>query len=120
MVTSLLTLYVVVRVWSKAFWRPRADAPEGALALAKPLALLPSDEYVEFDEREEVGRMPLSMLAPTMALIVVSLLMTVFAGPLLGVTDRAADSLMQRSDYLDTVPADSTPERYVDSVTGVR
>ncbi|MBB1053700.1 Na+/H+ antiporter subunit D [Dietzia sp. B44] len=120
MVTSLLTLYVVVRVWSKAFWRPRADAPEGAVALAKPLALLPSDEYVEFDEREEVGRMPLSMLAPTMALIVVSLLMTVFAGPLLGVTDRAAESLMERHDYLDTIPLDSTPERYVDSVTGVR
>lgn len=120
MVTSLLTLYVVVRVWSKAFWRPRADAPEGALALAKPLSLLPSDEYVEFDEREEVGKMPLSMLAPTMALIVVSLLMTVFAGPLLGVTDRAAGSLMERQEYLDTIPGDAAPDRSVDSVTGVR
>jgi len=120
MVTSLLTLYVVVRVWSKAFWRPRADAPEGAVALAKPLALLPSDEYVEFDEREEVGKMPLSMLAPTMALIVVSLLMTVFAGPLLGVADRAAASLMERDQYIDTVPVDATPGRYVGSVTGVR
>lgn len=120
MVTSLLTLYVVARVWSKAFWRPRADAPEGALALAKPLSLLPSDEYVEFDEREEVGKMPLSMLAPTMALIVVSLLMTVFAGPLLGVTDRAAESLMERNEYLDTIPVDRSPDRFVDSVTGVR
>ena len=27
--TSLLTLYVVARVWTKAFWRARADAPEG-------------------------------------------------------------------------------------------
>ncbi len=25
--TSLLTLYVVARVWTKAFWRARADAP---------------------------------------------------------------------------------------------
>jgi len=120
MVTSLLTLYVVVRVWSKAFWRPRADAPEGAIALAKPLALLPSDEYVEFDERDEVGRMPWSMLAPTWALIVVSLLMTVFAGPLLAVTDGAAESLRERVEYLVTVPTDATPERFVDSVTGVR
>jgi len=110
----------VVRVWSKAFWRPRVDAPEGAMALARPLALLPSDEYVEFDEREEVGKMPLSMLVPTGALIVVSLLMTVFAGPLLSVTDSAAESLMQRSEYLDTVPTDDTPGRYVGSVTGVR
>ncbi|HHX84599.1 MAG TPA: Na+/H+ antiporter subunit D [Actinomycetales bacterium] len=119
-VTSLLTLYVVVRVWSKAFWRPRADAPEGSLVLAKPLALLPSDEYVEFDEREEVGRMPLSMLGPTIGLVVVSLLMTVFAGPLLGITDRAAETLIDRQEYLVTVPADATPGRHVDSLTGVR
>lgn len=120
MVTSLLTLYVMVRVWSKAFWRPRADAPEGALALAKPLSLLPSDEYVEFDEREEVGRMPLSMLAPTLGLVAVSLLMTVFAGPLLGITDRAAADLVERHEYLDTVYEDLTPGRHVDTVTGVR
>lgn len=118
-VTSLLTLYVVVRVWSKAFWRPRADAPEGSLVLAKPLALLPSDEYVEFDEREEVGRMPLSMLGPTIGLVVVSLLMTVFAGPLLGITDRAAATLVDRREYLETVPADASPGRHVDSLTGV-
>ncbi len=120
MLTSLLTLYVVVRVWSKAFWRPRADAPEGGLALAKPLALLPSDEYVEFDEREEVGRMPMSMLAPTVGLVVVSLLMTVFAGPLLGITDRAAADLVVRHEYVDTIPADAEPGRVVDSVSGVR
>ena len=30
--TSLLTLYAIARVWTKAFWRSRADAPEGDLA----------------------------------------------------------------------------------------
>ena len=102
MATSLLTLYVVVRVWSKAFWRPRADAPEGAMALAKPLALLPSDEYVEFDERDDVGKMPMSMLTPTLALVVVSLLMTVFAGPLLAVTDRAVTVVDFKTDRVFT------------------
>src|SRR5699024_1073188 len=92
----------------------------GGLALAKPLALLPSDEYVEFDEREEVGRMPMSMLAPTVGLVVVSLLMTVFAGPLLGITDRAAADLVVRHEYVDTIPADAEPGRVVDSVSGVR
>ena len=120
MATSLLTLYVVVRVWSKAFWRPRADAPEGAVALAKPLALLPSDEYVEFDERDDVGRMPLSMLSSTWILVLVSTLMTVFAGPLLAVTDRAAHSLMERGEYIYTIPADQEPGRFVGNPTGVR
>ena len=36
-VTSLLTLYVMARVWTKAFWRARADAPEGNLATAVAL-----------------------------------------------------------------------------------
>ena len=31
-ITSLLTLYVVTRVWTKAFWRSREDAPEGHLS----------------------------------------------------------------------------------------
>ena len=34
--TSLLTLYVVARVWTKAFWRAREDAPEGHLSAAAP------------------------------------------------------------------------------------
>ena len=38
--TSLLTLYAVARVWTKAFWRPRGDAPEGELADAAPSALI--------------------------------------------------------------------------------
>ena len=96
------------------------DRVARALALARPLSLLPSDEYVEFDEREEVGKMPWSMLAPTWALIVVSLLMTIFAGPLLRVADGAAATLRERAEYLYTVPTDTSPDRYVDSVTGVR
>ena len=75
---------------------------------------------MEFDERDDVGRMPMSMLAPTWALVLVSVLMTVFAGPLLGVTDRAAESLMERGEYIYTVPADETPGRYVGNATGVR
>lgn len=35
-ITSLLTLYAVARVWTKAFWRPRSDAPEGDLPQPRP------------------------------------------------------------------------------------
>ncbi len=57
--TSLLTLYVVARVWTKAFWRARADAPEGDLADTAPSALLDrSEEDIAFGDRADVGRMP--------------------------------------------------------------
>ncbi|MGW0023162.1 Na+/H+ antiporter subunit D [Rhodococcus sp. NPDC003383] len=103
-VTSLLTLYVIARVWSKAFWRARADAPEGDLADVAPSALIDeSSEDIAFDERADVGRMPLAMLVPTAGLVAVGLALTVFAGPLLDISERAAANLMDRSVYIEAV-----------------
>ena len=89
-ITSLLTLYAVIRVWTKAFWRPRSDAPEGQLAVAHPEALLDDADVIEFADREDPGRMPMSMVAPTAGLLAVGLILAIFAGPMFDVTDRAA------------------------------
>ena len=102
-VTSLLTLYVVARVWTKAFWRARADAPEGDLADNSPSALLDDSSDIAFGDREDVGRMPAFMLIPTIGLVAVGLAMTVFAGPIIDISDRAAADLRERSVYIDAV-----------------
>lgn len=103
-ITSLLTLYVVARVWTKAFWRARADAPEGDLADVSPSALIDeSEQDIAFVDREDVGRMPALMLLPTIALVGVGLALTVFAGQIVAVTDRAATDLQNRSVYVDAV-----------------
>jgi multicomponent Na+:H+ antiporter subunit D len=103
-VTSLLTLYVMTRVWTKAFWRARADAPEGDLSAAAPSALLDdSEDDVSYAERDDVGRMPVGMLLPTGALIAVGLALTVFAGPIFGYAERAADEVMDRGQYVSAV-----------------
>ena len=102
--TSLLTLYVVARVWTKAFWRARADAPEGDLADTAPSALLDrSEEDIAFGDRADVGRMPPAMLVPTVGLALVGLGLTVFAGPLIDISDRAAANLRDRSVYVEAV-----------------
>jgi multicomponent Na+:H+ antiporter subunit D len=101
--TSLLTLYAVARVWAKAFWRPRKDAPEGELADAAPSALIDESTDILFADREDVGRMPLLMLAPTIGLIAVTTALTLSAGPLIGVTQRAAGDLIQRTVYINAV-----------------
>lgn len=102
--TSLLTLYAVARVWTKAFWRARADAPEGDLADVGPSALLDESEAdIAFDDREDVGRIPVLMLIPTVALVLVGLAMTVFAGPLIDISERAAHDLRDRSTYIEAV-----------------
>jgi multicomponent Na+:H+ antiporter subunit D len=103
-VTSLLTLYVMARVWTKAFWRERADAPEGDLADAAPSSLIDdSEEDVAYADRDDVGRMPVGMLIPTGALIAVGLALTVFAGPIFGFSERAAAGVIDRGQYISAV-----------------
>jgi len=105
-ITSLLTLYVVTRVWTKAFWRSRDDAPEGHLSASAPTALLDNTEEsmdIALVERDDVGRMPVGMLAPTGALITVGLLLSVLAGPIFAYTERAADEVLDRGQYISAV-----------------
>jgi multicomponent Na+:H+ antiporter subunit D len=103
-VTSLLTLYVMARVWTKAFWRERADAPEGAFADSSPSSLIDnSTDDVAYADRGDVGRMPVGMLVPTAALIAVGLALTVFAGPIFAFSERAAAEVLERGQYISAV-----------------
>ncbi|GAB2933163.1 Na+/H+ antiporter subunit D [Rhodococcus aerolatus] len=102
-VTSLLTLYVVARVWTKAFWRSRDDAPEGDRTDEGPIEQVDDAANSAVAQRTLAGTMPAGMVAPTVAVVGVSLLLTVVAGPLLGVADRAATDLHDRSSYVTTV-----------------
>ncbi|KWX68330.1 Na+/H+ antiporter subunit D [Mycobacterium sp. NAZ190054] len=104
--TSLLTLYVVARVWTKAFWRSRKDAPEGHLSGPAPAALLDNTDEtmdIELADRDDVGRMPVGMLAPTGALIGVGLMLTILAGPIFSYSDRAAHEVIDRAQYIGAV-----------------
>jgi multicomponent Na+:H+ antiporter subunit D len=108
LVTSLLTLYAVSRVWTKAFWRPRVDAPDGELVAARAAVLLDDIEEVTLDDRDDVGRIPIGMLAPTVALIIIGLGLTVLAGPIFAYSDRAAAEVLDRGQYISAVaPADA-------------
>ncbi|WP_432572015.1 Na+/H+ antiporter subunit D [Kineococcus sp. SYSU DK005] len=106
-VTSLLTLYAVAKVWNRAFWQeppaqqeqereqePGGAPAAGAVALAAPAA----------------ARTPAGMLAPTAALVAVGVAITAVAGPLFGISDRAARDLRERTPYTSTVLHDRVPQ----------
>jgi len=102
--TSLLTLYAIAKVWNRAFWQEppgpgggeRAEpAPVGG-STAVAVAVAP--------------RTPLGMLVPTAALVVVGVGITAIAGPLFGISDRAAADLTERTPYVSTVLHDDVPE----------
>ncbi|SOC57738.1 multisubunit sodium/proton antiporter, MrpD subunit [Ornithinimicrobium cerasi] len=85
--TSLLTLYAVARVWGRAFW---SENPEGITGRGP----------VRGGHHSALG---LGVLLPTTGLVVVGVLLTVAAGPIYDVTTRAAVDLVLRGPYLEAV-----------------
>ncbi|MBE1877771.1 Na+/H+ antiporter subunit D [Myceligenerans pegani] len=86
-VTSLLTLYAVIRAWNKAFWQPRPDGQE-----------LPEESHL-----------PWGMVGPTAALVTIGVGLTVVAGPLYDYAERAASTVMGEEAYIDAVFPDGAP-----------
>ena len=85
-VTSLLTLYAVIRAWNKAFWQPCPEEVE------LPLATLPR-----------------GMVGSTAALVAIGVGLTVVAGPLYDYAERAADSIIGEQTYVEAVFPDGAP-----------
>ncbi|MGP4015566.1 Na+/H+ antiporter subunit D [Saccharopolyspora sp. 5N708] len=87
--TSLLTLYAMARVWTRAFW--------GQVKVPEPDPD-PTDELV-------VGTATSSrpMVAATGVLVAASVVIAVVAGPLAAVSGRAASDLMHGETYRSAV-----------------
>ena len=116
--TSLLTLYAVSRVWSMAFWRKvptpsetvqreRASVTAGAPSVdGQPEETdRPIDSPTGALALGAVRAIPRGMTTPTTLLVVIGMAITVVAGPLYAITDRAAADLRARTPYIDSVLA---------------
>ncbi len=116
--TSLLTLYAIVRVWGRAFWRPVPEVTgledeSDALQTesGRPLAVRRRAQR-EAQARvasAEAARLPIGMVGATTAIVAVGLLMTVAAGPIYALADQAAGNLVDRSGYVDAVLDSGVP-----------
>jgi len=82
--TSLLTLYAMAKVWNRAFWRggPEPDH-RGRIA--------------------EGSRMPPGMVWTAGFIVALGIGLTVIAGPLYGYTQRAATDLLSEGAYVSSV-----------------
>lgn len=89
--TSLVTLMAMAKVWNRAFWGTVHEQVKQK-----------EDDYDEDAGDDDVRMMPPLMVGATSALVIFSLALTVFAGPLYGYAERAADSI--RSEvYVESV-----------------
>ena len=106
-VTSLLTLYAIVKAWNKAFWQ---TAPEEDLDRDGDVdaASLPGDVEHHLTPEEAAARrhLPRGMVGSAAALVVLGLTLTVAAGPLFDYATRAAQTLREPSQYVVAVLPD--------------
>ncbi len=91
-VTSLLTLMAMAKVWSRGFWGTPPEKP----------VVEDDDEYGDDAGDDDLRKMPPLMVTATSALIIFGLALTVFAGPLYGYAERAAASL-RAQEYVQIV-----------------
>lgn len=116
--TSLLTLYAIIRVWGRAFWRPMpevsgAGVESDALRTESGRSLAVRRRVQRDSQRrrasEEASHLPIGMVGATTAVVAVGLLLTLAAGPIYGLAEHAAASLSDRSSYVDAVLGSGVP-----------
>lgn len=100
-VTTLLTLYAIAKAWNRAFWHPvdedaRLDQPATGSLHHGAAAATTSPEMTAL-------HLPRGMALPTIALVGFSVFLTVAAGPLFGIADRAAAELLEQTPYIEAV-----------------
>ncbi len=125
-VTALLTLYAVAKTWGYAFWRPRISTEEQILekvpsltpyfgrlsdAIGPQLATItaPSSPITPPAEEPPTRSMPPLMLGGTTAVVVFSLGLSLFAGPLFTYTDSAARQMKSPTAYVEAVLPQEAP-----------
>jgi multicomponent Na+:H+ antiporter subunit D len=88
-VTSLLTLYALMRAWNLSFWREEEDSAETEARIAylgnAPAAAVETERRV----------IPRIMTAATASMVAVTVALTIFAGPLMDLCMRAGAALAE-------------------------
>ncbi len=88
LLVSLLTMYVMVRIWSGVFW----GEPEDPAIVS----------WIESDD----SRVPRLMTGAATAVVVLSVALMVFAGPLYDYAQRTAEDLLEPEIYVEAVIGD--------------
>ena len=93
---SLLTLFLMVRIWSGVFWSP-AEQPAAVAAGGAPVATTRPSR-----SRSLAGGPPL-MVVPTALLVAAGLAIALAAGPLYSLSERTARDLLHPNEYVHAV-----------------
>lgn len=98
-VVSLITLYVLARAWAIAFWRPVAEIRVDH-DTERFSHLQDAPELENLNDPKQIPRM---MTGAAVFMVVLSLALTVFAGPLYSYASRAGANLENPEQYKNKV-----------------
>ncbi|WP_394553268.1 Na+/H+ antiporter subunit D [Agromyces sp. MMS24-JH15] len=103
--TSLITLYALTRFWNMAFWRGRDELEGYESVLLEQVQEWPDASGGVATGRRAATRTrtPVLMVSATVALVAVTVLLTVFAGPLFELAGRTAADLADPAAYVALV-----------------
>lgn len=88
-VTSLLTLYALMRAWNLAFWREEDDSAETEARIS----YLADAQAASVETERRV--IPRIMTAATAGMVAVTVALTIFAGPLYEICTRIGGALLE-------------------------
>ena len=96
-VTSLLTLYALIRVWNLGFWRTQEQVVDFSSPMTERISDTPESAVVT--ETKSSSRL---MTIATTTMVAVSVAITVFAGPIYEWSETAAFDLFP-AEYISSV-----------------
>jgi multicomponent Na+:H+ antiporter subunit D len=108
LVVSLMTLFSVAKMWIAVFWGSVTDPLDRALRPVaggsgeRPPVGWGSGERAQ-NPSGSLGGIAVGMRAATVGVVATSLAVAVAAGPLTGLTQRTAESLLARDGYVSAV-----------------
>jgi multicomponent Na+:H+ antiporter subunit D len=123
LITGMLTLFSMIKIWAEAFLRGGAESPEAGshenIMTETPRTTGPVDEHApHLITPRHVGaheygfagahagqgrRTPTTMMAPIALLAVLAVVLGVAAGPVYTLAMRTAEQLLDPSQYIDAV-----------------
>ncbi|EMY32528.1 monovalent cation/H+ antiporter subunit D [Arthrobacter crystallopoietes BAB-32] len=125
--TSLLTLLAMARVWNRAFWRTPEDAehPDPILLAAVPdrvprgtsgrtvavkAAPAGAKAAAATAPRTTMNVLPKSMVGATIGLVALGVALTVLAGPLFELSEKSGQGMLERTPYIEAVLGEGAAE----------
>lgn len=113
LLTSLLTLLAIIRVWARIFWRRAADAEVPNQELVDEAAQVAAETAaggaqnpglgLKLARELEAASLPWGMRYATGSLVAAGIALTIFAGPIFEFCERVAAELIARDAYINAI-----------------